>query len=205
MIAPEPVRLSSVSVLSVPVAFTSVNEPAAFTFAPIVVPSIAPPLISTESEAIVVNVPAAEVVPPTATPSMLPLEASISTTPSTSKVLPAATVISKPEIVLPAPPERFAESIVPPETLSPLIWSFARVKVPLDKSTEPPVIATEPEFCTAIEPKPKFERAVVLPEASDASTPKPPFAIPSAPETASEDVKFTAPYATPFEPSESSA
>ena len=146
VIAPEPVRLSSVSVLIVPEAFTSVNVPAAATFAPIVAPSIAPPLISTEPDSIVVNVPAAEVVPPTATPSMLPLEASISTTPSTSRVLPAPIVTSNAEIVLPAPPERFAESIVPPETLSPLIWSFARVKVPPDKSTEPPVIATEPEF-----------------------------------------------------------
>ena len=77
---------------------------------------------------------------------MLPLEASISTAPSTSNVLPAAIVTSKPEIVLPAPPERFAESIVPPEITLPDSWSFARVNVPPEISIEPPVIATEPAF-----------------------------------------------------------
>ena len=186
--------MSSVFAFRVPVADMLVPVIAPATAPPIVTPSIAPPLMSTEPDVIVVNVPAAEVVPPIATLSIAEVAApSISTTPSTSNVLPAPIVTSNAVIDLPAPPERLAESIIPPEILSPEIWSFARVKVPPERSIEPPVIATEPEFCTAIEPKPKFERAVVLPPPLEASTPRPPFTSPKAPVTALELVKSNAP------------
>ena len=94
---------------------------------------------------------------------------------------------------MPAPPSRLAESIVPPDTLSPLIWLSASVSVPPEMSIVPPVMLTLLAFCVAIVPKPRFVRAVVLPEVVDASVPKPPFASGRIPETAFVLARLTVP------------
>ena len=94
VISPPPVVASTVSAFR-PVVVTVVNVPAAEAFAPIVVPSIAPPLISTFPDVRFENVPAADVVPPITTLSIAePAAPSTSSTPSTSSVLPEPTVIS---------------------------------------------------------------------------------------------------------------
>ena len=104
--------------------------------------------------------------------------------------------------MLPDAPSRLAPSIVPPPTESPKIWLAARVSVPPEMSIVPPVIATVAAFCTAIEPRPRFVRAVAFPDTSEASTPRPPFASGSAPEIAPELVISNAPYTTPPLPSD---
>ena len=95
VISPLDVNASTVSALNKVVALRFVNLPVDATALPIAVLSMAPPFKSTVSESNVVNVPAADVVPPTVTPSIAePAAPSTSSTPSTSSVLPAPTVIS---------------------------------------------------------------------------------------------------------------
>ena len=203
VMSPSVVYASISSTYSTPVTLASANVAFAAVVAPITVPSMLPPLISTLSDVIFVNVPAADVVAPIVTLSIAePAAPSTSSTPSTSSVLPEPTVISNCEIVIPVPPCRLAESIVPPEILSPEIWSSASVSVPPEISIEPPVIATELASCVAIEPRPRLSRAVALPDACEASTPRPPFASGRAPDTALAFVRSSAPYATPPAPSD---
>ena len=64
--------------------------------------------------------------------------------PSTVNVLPEPTVISYPSSVLPAPPVIFAESIVPPDTLSPDIESLSYVTVAPVKSSAPVTVISYP-------------------------------------------------------------
>ena len=93
------------------VAVNVVNAPVPAEAAPMFVPSIEPPLISADVIVVVpvavsaVKVPATAVVAPMITLSMLPPEASISTAPSTSSVVPAPAVIFMPVIL---PPDNVA-------------------------------------------------------------------------------------------------
>ena len=203
VMSPFAVNASIVSTFSVPDTFVSTKLAFAAVVAPITVPSMLPPFRSTESDASVENVPPADVVAPITTLSIAePAAPSTSNVPSTSSVLPAPTVTSNCEIVTPVPPCRLAESIVPPEILSPEIWSFASVSVPPDRSTEPPVIATASASCVAIEPRPRLSRAVALPAVCEASTPRPPRVSGRAPDVAFGFVRSSAPYATPPAPSD---
>ena len=93
--------------------FIVVNVAAADALAPIIAPSTAPPLMSAESVVIVENVAAADVPAPIVVPSIAP--PSISTVPEDIVLIVIAL-------------------IVPPSILSPEIWSFARTRVPADKS-----------------------------------------------------------------------
>ena len=105
VMSPPFVNASIVSTFSVPEISVSANEAFAAVVAPITVPSMLPPFRSTESEVNVSNVPAADVVAPITTPSIAePSPPSTSNVPSTSSVLPAPTVMSNCEIVLPVPP-----------------------------------------------------------------------------------------------------
>ena len=201
--SPSVVYASISSTFSTPETLASTNVAFAAAVAPITVPSMLPPFRSTLSDVRFEKVPAADVVAPITTLSIAePAAPSTSSTPSTSSVLPAPTVMSYCDIVIPVPPCRFAESIVPPDTLSPEIWSSASVRVPPEISIEPPVIATELASCVAIEPRPRLSRAVALPAVCEASTPRPPFVSGSAPEIADAFVRSSAPYTTPPAPSD---